>query len=268
VSIPVPPEWLEKIPLVGAWAVKRWLHLATASAQELRDMVAPYLGTGAGWFLARAGSVGMVVLQFLLTVIIAAILYAKGEKASAGVRGFARRLGGQQGEEVTILSARAVRGVALGVILTALIQAAFGGIGLFVAGVPAAVLLAAVMLILCIIQIGPGLVMVPCVIWLFWSGENFWGAILIVWTIIAGTMDNLIRPVLIKKGADLPLLLIFAGVIGGLIALGIIGLFIGPVILAVTYTLLSAWVRGNGEAESSTLPPAEKPDEGSAVGEG
>lgn len=109
-------------------------------------------------------------------------------------------------------------------------------------GVPAATVLTAVMLLLCIAQLGPGLVLIPAVIWLFWSGQTLWGSVLLVWTVIVGTMDNFLRPLLIKKGADLPLLLIFAGVIGGLIAFGIIGLFIGPVVLAVTYTLLAAWV--------------------------
>ena len=243
-NIPPPPEWLGKVPLVGALIARRWHSLAAAGMQELSDLVAPYLGKAVGWFVTQAGNVGMLVLHFLLTVIIAAVLYAGGEKAADGVLHFARRLAGRHGEEAAILSAKAVRGVALGVVVTALIQAALGGIGLFVAGVPAPLLLTAVMLMLCIAQIGPGLVFLPSVIWLFWSDHAFWGTILIVWGIFVGTIDNFIRPVLIKRGADLPLLLIFAGVIGGLIAFGIIGLFIGPVVLAVTYALLSAWVGG------------------------
>jgi len=121
-----------------------------------------------------------------------------------------------------------------------------------VAGVPAAAVLTAIMFILCIAQLGPVLVLIPAVIWLYWSGQTLWGTVLLIFTIVAATLDNFLRPVLIKKGADLPLLLIFAGVIGGLIAFGIIGLFIGPVVLAVTYTLLGAWVDG-GEP----IPPGE-----------
>lgn len=143
---------------------------------------------------------------------------------------------------MTVLAGKAIRGVALGVGLTALVQSVLGGIGLAVAGVPAAAVLTAVMLLLCIAQLGPVLVLVPAVIWLFWSGQTLWGTALLFWTVIVATMDNFLRPVLIKKGADLPLLLIFAGVIGGLLAFGIIGLFIGPVVLAVTYTLLGSWV--------------------------
>jgi predicted PurR-regulated permease PerM len=161
------------------------------------------------------------------------------------VRRFTRRLAGQQGDDVTVLAARAIRGVALGVVGTALIQSLLGGIGLAVSGVPAAAVLTAIMFILCIAQLGPVLVLIPAVIWLYWSGQNLWGTVLLAFTIVAATLDNFLRPLLIKKGADLPLLLIFAGVIGGLIAFGIIGLFIGPVVLAVTYTLLGAWLGGN-----------------------
>ena len=252
--IPPPPLWAAKIPLVGQAFVARWHDVASSGVQELYRLGAPYAGKAVAWFAAQAGNASMVVLHFLLTVLIAAVLYMKGEKAAAGVLSFARRLAGRHGEDVAIMSAKAVRGVALGVVVTALIQSALGGVGLLIARVPVPLLLSAVMLILCIAQIGPGLVLIPSVIWLFWTGENFWGASLIVWTIFVGTIDNFIRPVLIKKGADLPLLLIFAGVIGGLIAFGIIGLFIGPVILAVTYTLLSAWVGEGGKAHHQPSP--------------
>jgi predicted PurR-regulated permease PerM len=135
-----------------------------------------------------------------------------------------------------------VRGVALGVVVTALAQSVLGGIGLAVAGVPFAAVLTAVMFMLAIAQIGPLLVLGPSVAWLYWSGSTGWGTFLLLWTLVVGTMDNFLRPILIKKGADLPLLLIFAGVVGGLIAFGLIGIFVGPVVLAVAHTLLSAWV--------------------------
>jgi predicted PurR-regulated permease PerM len=203
-----------------------------------------------GWFVAQAGSVGLMILHFLLTVILSAVLYATGESAAAGVRHFAHRLAGQRGEGAAILASQAIRGVALGVVGTAMIQAALGGISLVICGVPAAAVLTAVIFMFCVAQIGPVLVMGPAVAWLYWSGQSAWGTVLLVCTIIVGTVDNFIRPVLIKKGADLPLLLIFAGVIGGLIAFGIIGLFIGPVVLAVTYTLLESWITGGEGGES------------------
>ena len=131
------------------------------------------------------------------------------------------------------------------------------GIGLAVVGIPYAAVLTAIILILCIAQLGPLLVLGPAVGWLYWSGDAVWGTVLLVWTLLVSALDNVLRPMLIKRGADLPLLLIFAGVIGGLIGFGIIGLFVGPVILAVTYRLLESWIAdidrppGEGIAPSS-----------------
>ena len=123
----------------------------------------------------------------------------------------------------------------------------------FLASIPAAGLLAAGALLCCLAQIGPGLVMLPAVIWKFYTGDALWGSVLLVFMIVAGTIDNFIRPILIRKGADLPLLLIIAGVIGGMLSFGIMGIFIGPVILAVTYVLLRQWVeeRPDSAAEAS-----------------
>jgi len=246
-TLPPPPGWVGKIPLAGSRLVTKWQEYAALSPEEFSAAVTPYARTAVNWFLAKAGSFAGILLQFLLTVIISAIMYASGEKAAAGVLSFTRRLAGPRGEEVTILAAKAIKGVALGIVVTALIQTAIGGAGLLISGVPAAPLLIAVIFMLCLVQLGPILVMVPSVIWLYWKGDPLWGTVLLVFTIVAGGIDNIIRPFLIKKGADLPLIMIFAGVIGGLIAFGVVGLFIGPVMLAVTYTLLEAWVSGSSQ---------------------
>ena len=241
-TIPAPPEWLRQIPFTGPRLMERWQEFSTLQPDELSSRLAPYAGSVVSWFAARAGSVGVMLLNFFLTLVIAPIMYAHGEKGAAAMRGLAGRLAGPRGEEAVILAARAVRGVALGVVVTALVQSVLGGIGLLIAGVPAALLLTGVMFILCIAQIGPALVMIPAIIWLFWSGETLWGSVLIIWMLPVVTLDNFLRPALIRKGADLPLTLIFAGVIGGLIAFGVVGLFIGPVILAVAFTLIKAWI--------------------------
>jgi predicted PurR-regulated permease PerM len=241
-GLPQPPEWIGKVPLFGPKLVGQWQAASALPPDELTEKVAPYARQVFSWFMSKAGSVGMMVVEFLLTIIVAAIMYAGGEKAATGVLAFAHRLAGARAEEVTILAAKAIRGVALGIVVTAVLQSSIAGAGLLICGVPAAPLLTAVIFMLCLAQIGPLLVMAPAVIWLYWRGEPLWGTVLLVFTLIAGTMDNFIRPILIKKGADLPLIMIFAGVIGGLIAFGVIGLFIGPVVLAVTYTLLKAWV--------------------------
>jgi predicted PurR-regulated permease PerM len=246
-TVPPAPQWLASIPLVGSKVADRWQQLAVLSPEDLSARLAPYAGKAVRWFVSEAGSAGMMILQFLLTVVISAILYAKGDTAASGVKAFGRRLAGQKGEEAAVLAAKAIRGVALGVALTAIIQSVLGGIGLAVSGVPAAAVLTAVMFMLCVAQLGPSLVLIPSIILLYWRGDTLWGTVLLVWSLPVGILDNFLRPALIRKGADLPLLLIFTGVIGGLIAFGIIGLFIGPVVLAVAYTLLKAWVSADEE---------------------
>ncbi|MGH7809385.1 MAG: AI-2E family transporter, partial [Candidatus Binatia bacterium] len=137
-------------------------------------------------------------------------------------------------------------------VVTALAQAVWGGLGLVIAGVPYAGVLTAVMLLLCVAQIGVIPVLGSALAWLYWTGDTTWGTFLLIWTIMAATMDNFMRPVLIKKGANLPLLLVFSGVVGGLLAFGLIGIFVGPVVLAVADTMLSTWIESDsGDAETN-----------------
>ncbi len=242
-KLPPPPDYVEKIPFVGEKLATLWTGYAAKGFAELTQMIAPYAGQITRWFAMEVGSFGLVSLQFLLTVVISAILYANGEEAARWVRQFGRRLGGPRGDDVVRLAGQAIRGVAIGVVVTALVQALLGGIGLVVAGVPFATVLTAVMFMLALAQIGPIPVLACALAWLWWKDATAWFFILLVWTVFVGTIDNFVRPILIKRGADLPLLLIFAGVIGGLFAFGLLGLFVGPVVLAVAYTLLDAWVQ-------------------------
>ncbi len=239
---PQVPDWLGRLPFIGPRVTTAWNAQVASGVAGLEAEIAPYAKQVTGWVFAQAGVVGALTLQFLLTVVIAGLMYAQGEAAAGTVRQFGRKLGGQRGEDAVILAGQAIRGVALGVGVTAIVQAVMGGIGLAIAGVPFAALLTAVMFMFCIVQIGPTLVLAPAVIWVFWSGSTGWGIFLLIWTLIVGTMDNFLRPWLIKRGADLPLLLIFAGVIGGLFGFGLVGIFVGPVMLAVSYTLLEAWL--------------------------
>lgn len=241
-GLPQPPEWVAGVPLLGNKLNTVWRELADAGSQALLARIEPHMADSGKWLLAKIGGMGFMLIQFLLIVILSAILYAGGEAAATGVKGFGRRLAGNHGENSIILAGQAIRGVALGVCVTALLQTVLGGIGLAIAGVPFAGLLSALMLLLCIAQIGPALILFPAVAWTFWMGDTGWGIFLLVWSIVVTTMDNVLRPILIKKGADLPLLLIFAGVIGGLLSFGLVGIFVGPVVLAVTYTLLEAWI--------------------------
>ena len=240
--MPTPPDWIAHLPFIGPKAVLAWEQAAASGVDGLLARVMPYGGRLAQWLVAEAGNVGMLFMQFLLTLVLTALLYGTGEAAALEVLRFGRRLAGVRGENAVRLAGQAIRGVALGVILTALVQAALSAFGLGIAGVPFAALLTAMVAFLCIAQIGPTPVLVPAVIWLYWRGESSWGTFLLVWTVIVVTIDNVLRPLLIKRGADLPLLLIFAGVIGGLLAFGLVGVFVGPVVLAVAYTLLRAWI--------------------------
>ena len=182
-------------------------------------------------------------LQFILALILAAVMYTYGESAAAGVRRFFWRLAGTRGEEVVDLSGQAIRGVAFGIVVTALVQSVMGGVGLAVVGIPFAGLLTALMFVLAIAQIGAAPVLFCAVAWMYWDGDTGWATALLVWTLFVSSMDNVLRPILIRRGGRLPLLLVFAGVIGGLVAFGLVGIFVGPLILAVSYRLIAAWVR-------------------------
>jgi predicted PurR-regulated permease PerM len=241
-GLPPPPGWLESIPVVGHPAASAWRDISDDALPDLLQKGKPYAGEITQWFIAAMGGLGGVLVQFLLTVAVAAIMYARGEDAAGMARRFGMRLAGVRGEQVVILAGQAVRGVALGVVVTAFIQSAIGTVGLIIAGVPYAGVLCAVMFVLCIAQLGPGLVLIPVIIWQFATADTGSAILLTIVSVGAITVDNFIRPVLIRRGVDLPLLLILGGVIGGLIAFGLIGIFLGPMILAVAYTLLHAWL--------------------------
>lgn len=241
-SAMLPPDWVANLPLIGKKLAQAWRQLAAGGSAGLLAKLTPYAADTGKLALTWLSGLGGMLIQFLLIITIAAILYAGGEKAARLTLRFGRRLAGERGEKSIILAAQAIRGVALGVGVTALVQSFLGGIGLVIAGVPLATLLSALMLMLCIAQIGPLLVLLPAAAWLFWTGATGWGVFLLIWSLIVGSLDNFLRPILIRRGADLPLLLIFAGVIGGMLSFGLVGIFIGPVVLAVTYTLMKAWI--------------------------
>lgn len=241
-TLPAAPAWLGEVPLAGDRLAAAWNQAAAAGMPDLLARAQPYAREAATWLAHKAGGFAAVVLQFILIAILAAVLYSGGEAWAAWVRRFGRRLADERGERMVVLAGGAIRGVAMGVVVTALIQTLLSGLGLAIVGVPFAGVLTAIVFALCIAQIGPILVMLGATAWAYYSLGAGWGTFLLVWSLVVALMDNFVRPILIRRGADLPLLLIIAGVIGGLIAFGIVGIFVGPVILAVTYTLLDDWV--------------------------
>lgn len=251
VTLPPPPDWLVKLPGIGEPLAEEWRAAVAGGTSGLAARLTPFADNAAQWLLRQVGSVGMIALEFLLTVLFCAYFYVHGERAAERLLRIGQRLGGERGEAVIRLAGLAVRGVALAVVLTALAQALLGGLGLLVAGLPFVAVLTAVMFVLALAQVGAAPVLVAAAGWMFWHGATGWGIALVVWTLIVGSVDNILRPMLIRRGVDLPLLLVFTGVIGGLVAFGLVGIFIGPVVLAVGHTLLEAWV-----AEGDRATPA------------
>lgn len=258
-TLPPMPQWLSELPFVGDKLTALWEEIRTSGVAWLT----PYASRFLGWLAGHMGNVGSALLHIVFTALLSAILYAQGDKAAAGVRLFFHRLAGDRGDRSVVLAAQAVRGVALGVVVTAAAQSALGGVGLAITGVPFAGPLGILMFVLCLAQLGPALVLVPAIVWMYWAGNGASATVLLVISVIAVTMDNVLRPYLIRKGADLPLLLIFAGVIGGLIGFGLVGLFVGPVVLAVTYRLVEEWVDGDATppARSETPAVSRRPDQ-------
>ncbi|PHM45686.1 inner membrane protein [Xenorhabdus mauleonii] len=248
-------EWLNRVPVVGEDLYLKWQALIADGSNILLNKIPPYIGKATTWFLTQAVNAGRFLFHLALMVVFSVLLYWKGEQVMLSIRHFAVRLADKRGDAVVLLAAKSIRAVALGIVVTALVQAIAGGVGLAIAGIPYPMLLTVLMFVCCVAQLGPLLVLIPSIAWLYWTGDTTWGTILVVWSVILTTMDGVLRPFLIRLGADLPMILILTGVIGGILSLGVIGLFIGPVVLAVSYSLLLAWMNEVPKPEKITLTP-------------
>ncbi|BBP98055.1 hypothetical protein BSFA1_31840 [Burkholderia sp. SFA1] len=266
-ALPPPPGWVHDVPLAGARVSKEWQMLSDAGPGGLLAKLEPYVTIVARWMLSHAAVVGVFVMHMVITVIISGILYMNGEAAGRFVVRFATRIATLRGAEAVKLAGLAIRAVALGIVVTAVTQSALGGIGLALAGVPAAGIITAVMLMLCLAQIGPLLPLLGGVAWLFWHDHNIAGSLLLVWSIMIAMLDNFLRPILIKRGVNLSMLLILSGVLGGMFAFGIVGLFIGPVILAVTSTILNAWINEQPPLAHVEAMPSEDVAKAASAGD-
>ncbi|GAB5095296.1 AI-2E family transporter YdiK [Caballeronia sp. LP006] len=251
-ALPPPPSWVHDVPLAGQRVSAEWQTLSDAGPGGLLARIEPYVTIAARWMLSHAAVVGVFVMHMVITIIISGILYMQGEAAGRFIVRFATRVAAQRGAEAIKLAGLAIRAVALGIVVTAVTQSALGGIGLWIAGVPAAGIITAVMLMLCLAQIGPLLPLLGGVAWLFWHGSHVAAILLLIWSIMIAMLDNFLRPILIRRGINLSMLLILSGVLGGMFAFGIVGLFIGPVILAVTSAILNAWIN-----EQPSLPQVD-----------
>ena len=247
IRIPAPPD-LSGVPLVGEKIESLWRDASTNLAQAL-SALEPQLRALGTWLLRFATSAGMGLLHFVLAILIAGVLLAKSGTGRRAADAIGYRLAGERGLRYTRLAEAVVRSVSRGILGVALIQALLAGLGMLVAGVPAAGLWALVVLLLATIQIGAFPVLLPVVIYLFYSANLGTALLFAIWSLFVGSIDNVLKPILLGRGVSVPMVVIFLGAIGGFIGAGIIGLFVGPVVLVVGYELFLAWL-------AEVAPPA------------
>jgi predicted PurR-regulated permease PerM len=236
------------VPLVGEKIESLWRDASTNLAQAL-SALEPQLRALGTWLLRFATSAGMGLLHFVLAILIAGVLLAKSGTGRRAADAIGYRLAGERGLRYTRLAEAVVRSVSRGILGVALIQAVLAGLGMLVAGVPAAGLWALVVLLLATIQIGAFPVLLPVVIYLFYSANLGTALLFAIWSLFVGSIDNVLKPILLGRGVSVPMVVIFLGAIGGFIGAGIIGLFVGPVVLVVGYELFLAWL-------AEVAPPA------------
>src|SRR5712675_2083417 len=242
--VPSPPEGVKNWPLIGPRLYELWSQASNNIRAALRE-VAPYLKPVAGTLLALAGNAGVGTLKFLLSVALAGFLFPHGSQLAAAGRGFLYRIVPEQSEHFLELGGATIRAVSQGVIGVAIVQSLLAGIGFKLAGVPSAGLLAFAILLLAIVQISAAIVLLPVIIWI-WIDKDFTTALLLtLFLCVVGVLDNVLKPLVMGRGLTTPTLVIFIGVIGGTLAHGIIGLFIGPIILSLAWELTVAWIRAD-----------------------
>ena len=255
------PEAIKSWPVIGPTLFELWDQAYTNIRAVLRE-VAPYLQPLAGPLLSLAGDASLGTLQFLVSVFVAGFLFPHGPRLVAAGRGFLSRIVPDQGEHFLELGGATIRAVAQGVIGVAIVQALLAGIGFKLAAVPSAGLLAFIVLLLSIVQIGAFLVLLPVIIWIWTAKDVTTALVLTVFLVVVGFLDTMLKPLVMGRGLNTPTIVIFVGVIGGTLAHGIVGLFIGPIILSVAWEMAAAWIRTEDRAEAgkrnATAPPADE----------
>lgn len=246
-KLPPLPEKLATLPLVGDKIAAAWTH-AASGLSDVITRVGPMLVPAGGRILSVLAGLSGAVLFFIISIILSGCLFVRGPALARGAKRFADRIIAPRGAEFVDLAGATIRNVSRGVIGVAVIQGLLTGILLIVFAVPLAGVLTFVALFLCIIQIGPALVIIPTIIWAWSSWELVPALLFTVLMVPVMLVDNVLRPILMSRGLDVPMLVILIGVLGGTIAYGLIGLFLGPVVLAVFYELVIAWVKVGEEA--------------------
>ena len=253
-TIPPPPSEIEQWPIIGGPLYGLW-NLASTNLEKAVVQIGPQLKTVGGWFVSAIGEAGVATLMFLVSIIISGVLLAHAEAGARAAHKLASRLAGEEGEEFVGIAEKTVRSVAKGILGVAIIQSLLAGIGLLVAGIPGAGLWAFVCLLLAVMQIGPLPVMLLAAIYMFTTAETAPAVLFAVWAVVVVVSDNLLKPLLLGRGVQVPMLVILLGALGGFITAGIVGLFVGAVILTLGYKLFLAWLEGGVEKPEELEKP-------------
>jgi predicted PurR-regulated permease PerM len=240
-EVPLPPESIATWPLIGEELHEFWT-LAHVNLMGALKQLGPHLAPLAGGFLSAVAGAGLGILQFAISIAIAGVLLASSTRGAEVAAAIATRLVDERGPEFVALSGATVRGVAQGILGVALIQSVLCAIGLFAVGVPHASLWAALCLVVAIVQLPPLLVLLPIIFYVFATSGTTTSVLFAIWSVLASSSDTFLKPVLLARGLDLPMLVIFMGAIGGFVMSGFIGLFVGAVVLALGYKLFMAWL--------------------------
>jgi predicted PurR-regulated permease PerM len=239
---PGPPDWLARVPVIGQHVAEYWQGL-TADSAKLWTQAQQFIKPATTWLLHGGLALGSGLLQLALSIFIAFFLFRDGVSAATQLSTAVERISGEQGRHLLTVAGQTVRGVVYGILGTALVQAIATGIGLFIAGVPGTALLVLLTFFASIVPaVGTGLIWVPAALWLFHQGATGWGIFMLVWGVGVASLDNIVKPWLISQGSEMPFVLIFFGVVGGALAFGFIGVFLGPTLLAVGYRLTQEWI--------------------------
>jgi predicted PurR-regulated permease PerM len=237
---PAPPAWVATIPVVGARLSDYWLTLTESSAARLEEL-AKLLPTVKNVAVEGGKLFGSGIVQILLSLFIAFFFYRDGEVVAAQLNAGINRIGGDRGNELLDIAGATIRASVYGIIGTALVQGALAAFGFLIAGVPGAAFLGFVTFLMAMLPGGPALVAAPAAYWLYRQGSTGWAIFIIIWGVIDSMIDNVIKPLLMSRGVSTPMIIVMFGVFGGALAFGLIGMFIGPTVLAVGYTLLQQW---------------------------
>jgi predicted PurR-regulated permease PerM len=238
---PLPPAWVAEIPLLGGELHDLWTGIATDSG-SLVELINPYLAAVRDVVLASGLTIGRGLIEVSLSVVVSFFLYRDGVYAAEQLHTLGQRVAGDRAQHLLKVAGDTIIGVVYGAIGTALAQSLLAAFGFWIVGLPQALLLGIAVFFMSLIPSGPPLIWVPVVIWLLYQGEYGSGVFILIWgTFVVSGIDNLLKPYLISRGTSLPLLLVFLGVIGGVLAFGFLGIFLGPTLLAVGFALLREW---------------------------